>query len=131
MKYQTTKKQCQDKINELNNVCDRCGRKLAPIRTVDNSGSPTYWVGCLHGTDAGNFTWGVKEETYKLAYKLVLEDSLYLSMDKEPNSDFDYLFENGVSKIARMIQSIEYMKNHKPRKTKTELRKEYNKFYKK
>lgn len=131
MKYKITKKQCQDKINELNNVCDRCGRKIVPIRTVDNSGDPTYWSGCLHGRDSGNFTNGVDKPTFNLAYKLVLDDSLYLGMDKEENSDFDYLFENGVAKICGIIKSIEYMKTHKPRKTKTQLRKEYNKFYKK
>jgi len=30
MKYQVTRRQCQDEINRFNNVCDECGRKLKP-----------------------------------------------------------------------------------------------------
>ncbi len=106
MKYQITKKQAQTQINELNNVCDRCGRKLIPLKTVDNSNNPTYWVGCYHGKDGidgawGTFTNGVKKDVYKLAYKLVLEDGLYLNMEKDEGSDFDYLFQNGVSKVVQ------------------------------
>ncbi|KKR00157.1 MAG: hypothetical protein UT24_C0016G0046 [Candidatus Woesebacteria bacterium GW2011_GWB1_39_12] len=133
-KYQVTKKQCQKHIDQVNNVCDRCGRKIVPIKTVDNSHNPTYWAGCFHGSkdkDAfGNFTYGVPKETYKLAYKLVLQDNLYLGMKKEKGSDFEYLFQNGVSKICGILNDIEYIKNNKPRYTKTQLRKDYIKYYK-
>jgi len=132
--YKTSKKECQLQITLLGNVCDRCGRNIVPLKTVDNSGLPTFWAGCYHGDDSkgawGHFTTGVNKEVYILAYKLVLEDGLYLSMDKEKNSDFDYLFMNGVSKVCRVINSIEYLKVNRPRYTKTQLRKDYIKNYK-
>lgn len=37
MKYMQTKQQCADNIG---GVCSRCGGKLEPIETVDNSGNP-------------------------------------------------------------------------------------------
>ena len=93
-KYQTTKQQCQKQIDELDNVCDRCGRKIIPIKTVNNGGEPTYWPGCMHGQtgkDAwGHFTQGVKKWIFDLASKLVLEDSLSFGMsveDKEFEKD--------------------------------------------
>lgn len=131
MKYQVTKIQCQKNINKANMVCDRCGRAIVPIKTRDNSGNPTYWGGCFHGGTEGNFTYGVPKKTYELAYKLVLEDNLDLGMKKGKGYDFDYLFQNVVANVASILRQIEYIKTHKPRKTKTELRKEFNKFYKK
>jgi hypothetical protein len=134
IKFQTTKKECQKNIDEFGNVCDRCGRKIKPMITVDNAGQPTYWAGCYHGQTAkgawGNFTHGVPKEVYELAYKLVLEDGLYLSMDKEKDGNFEYLFQSGVSKVAKIIREIERMKTAKPRFTKKQLEKDYNKFYK-
>ena len=44
MKYQIAERQCQDNINEKGNrVCERCGANIIPLKTVDNSGNPTYW----------------------------------------------------------------------------------------
>lgn len=131
-KYSTTKKECLEEIARFDNVCDRCGRKLVPMKTVDNADNPTYWVGCYHGSkEYGHFTHGVPKETYKLAVKLVLEDGLYLNMDKEFNGNFEYLFQNGVSKVAGIIRSIEYMKIGKPRYTKKQLQENYEKYYNK
>lgn len=134
MKFQTTKKECQEKINKLNNVCDRCGLKIKPLKTVNNAGEPTYWAGCYHGNNKkgawGHFTWGVPKEIYKLAYKLVLDDNSYLGMKKEKNSDFEYLFMEGVSKVCGIIQRIESIKKNKPRFTKEQLEQDYNKYYK-
>lgn len=130
MKYQTTKKECQKKIDEIGNVCDSCGRNLQPIRTVDNSHQPTYWAGCLHGGTSGNFTWGVPKGVYRLAYKIVLDDDLYLGMEKEEAFDFDYKFYSAVSKVCRIIKYIERMETKKPRFTKKQLRENFNKYYK-
>lgn len=132
MKYQETKKQCQEKIDKLDNVCDRCGRKIVPVKTVDNANRPTYWAGCCHGSKSGcgHFTNGVKKEIYDLAVKLVLEDDIYLGMDKEEGSDFNYLFREGVSRVAGIIKNIERMKTSKPRYTKKQLLQNYNKYYK-
>jgi len=127
MKYQISKKLCQSQIDVLNNVCDYCGRDLKPIKTLDNSGNPTYWIGCNHNTNSGNFTFGVKKEVYNLAVKLVLNDSLDFGMTygKKELGNFDYAFECAVHSACQKIAVIEYMKNQKPRYTKKELKKLY------
>lgn len=127
MRYQVTKKQCQDEIDKLGHVCDYCGRDLKPIKTVDNSGQPTYWKGCMHNQNMGNFTWGVKKETYDLAVKLVLEDRIGFSMNHRDRElgDFDYAFEKAVRRACSVIADIEYMKNNEPRYTKEQLKNLY------
>lgn len=128
MKYQVTKKECQAEIDKLNNVCDKCGRKIKPIKTVNNADEPTYWAGCFHGATGkgawGNFTSGVKKEIYDLAVKLVLEDGSGFGMkyeDKE-TKDFDYAFNNAVGRACDTVRHIEWMKNNKPRYTKKQLK---------
>lgn len=127
MKYQINKKQCQKEIDELNHVCDFCGRKLVPIKTQNNSGEATYWIGCMHGVDSGNFTHGVKKEIYDLAIKLVLEDSVDFGMkyDKKELGDFDYAFECAVNNACDKIKIIEYFKTNEPRYTKEQLKEMY------
>lgn len=128
MKYQVTKKQCQEQIDKLNNVCDRCGRKIKPIKTVNNANEPTYWSGCMHGqteNDAwGHFTGGVKKEIYNIAVKLVLEDDIDFGMNYEDKEikDFDYAWQNAISRACSKVQHIEWMKNNKPRYTKKQLK---------
>ena len=131
MKYQVTRRQCQDEINRFNNVCDECGRKLKPQKTVDNLGQPTYWAGCMHCQDGVSgalckFTHGVDKDTYRLAYRLVRDDSVYLGM-KFDGYDFEYQFRAGVAKMCSILLSIEHMKNpkNKPYYTKAELRKRF------
>jgi len=131
MKYVTTKKECQRRIDENNNVCDYCGRKLKPQKTVDNAGDPTYWIGCMHGKDKvkdawGVFTCGATEEIYKLAYKVTLDDNLYLGM-KMSGYDFEYNFRESVSTNAGILRNIERLKNAKPRFTKKQLKKRFRK----
>ena len=126
MKYETTKIQCQKRIDELNNVCDYCGRKIVPMKTVDNVGSPTYWAGCYHGSDSGHFTGGVPKEIFKLARKLVLNGDIYYEhsrkSDYKRNRDLKlYWIESQTSGFARFIQKINYLKNNKPRKTLIEF----------
>lgn len=127
MKLQVTKKQCQQEINKLNNVCDYCGRKLKPIKTVNNSDQPTYWIGCMHGVDSGHYTHGVKKEVYDLAVKLVLEDTTNFRMtyEKIQLGDFDYAFECAVKDTCDKIATVEYFKTHEPRYTKEQLKEIY------
>lgn len=120
MKYQTTKKQCQSKIDELKHVCDRCGRKIVPLKTVDNGDNPTYWAGCMHGQTIkgawGHFTHGVKKDIYDLAVKLVLEADTDFGMtnhDKELG-DFRYAWQNAVSRACNKVSHIEWMKTNSP-----------------
>ena len=71
MKYQTTKEECQNKINKDSPiVCSLCGGKLEPIETVDNSRNPTFWRGCL---ECSRFNGGVSPSVYEIASKLVDE----------------------------------------------------------
>ena len=126
MKYQTTKIQCQKQIDELDNVCDYCGRKIVPIRTVDNSRNPTYWAGCLHGSNSGHFTNGVPKEVFKLARKLVLDGESYYShsdkSDYKRNRDAKLMWiETETSGFACLIQKINYLKKNKSRKTLAEF----------
>lgn len=124
MKYQTTKKQCQEEINKLNKVCEYCGRKPVPIKTVDNDENPTYWIGCRHGGDWGNFIIGVDKEIYDLAKKLVLDDSCYLKMHKE-TKDFNHDFQASVRRACDILEEVERMKNGKPRYSKKDLARIY------
>jgi len=63
--YQITKEQCQKSIH---GVCEGCGGKLEPIETVNNSGNPTYWVGCNH---CSCFRSGVEREYFEIARELI------------------------------------------------------------
>lgn len=128
MKYQITKRECQNRIDKLNNVCDRCGRKIKPLRTVDNSGNPTYWAGCLHGNNKkgawGHFTQGVKKEVFDLAEKLVCDGEIEYSGSKSENKTKGerlYWFQSQVSGICHRINKMEWMKTNNPRKTKKEF----------
>ena len=69
-KYQVTKKQCQASIV---GVCEGCGGKLEPLKTVNNSGEPTYWVGCNH---CSCFRTGVDKMYWKIARDLVERNEL-------------------------------------------------------
>ena len=75
MDYITTEKKCQEKCRGL--CCLRCGGPLSPIETVDNSGRPTFWAGCLN---CMIFSGGTTQEVYKKA-KEISEDFRELSMD--------------------------------------------------
>lgn len=122
MRYVITRKQCKSEIDKNQNVCERCGRKLVPIKTVDNVGSPTYWSGCRHGNKYGHFTFGVSKETYDLAVKLVLEDSINFGIRHEDKEiSYDYAFMEATRRACNMILDIEYMRNNKPRYTKKQL----------
>ena len=64
--YQITKEECQASIGK--NVCSSCGGKLEPIETVDNSGRPTFWTGCMA---CCRYDSGVLRETFEIAKVLV------------------------------------------------------------
>ena len=132
MKYQTTKEKCQKRINELNNVCDRCGRKIKPMKTVDNSGSPTFWAGCFHGSRgkyaSGHYTRGVTKEIFNLAEKLVCDGERFSSNFKGDykNSPEErlYWFQTEVKGFCGLLGIIEWLKKNKPRKTKNQFLKD-------
>jgi len=70
--YKTTKEQCQALIDKVPVVCPGCGGQLQPVETVDNSGDPTYWAGCLE-PNCQSFSCGVSPEIFWIADKMVRE----------------------------------------------------------
>ena len=126
VKYITTKAQCAKQISD--NVCDGCGRQVVPIKTVDNSGAPTYWAGCFHGGQDGNFTWGCKKDVYEYARKMVL-DGMY-SLDRKNYYDFDSWLRAQTVQACRMIDRFNAVKNGKtPYMTLEQLKKNMNGFF--
>jgi hypothetical protein len=131
-KYQTTQEECQNNIIK-GNVCGYCGLEIVPIETVNNSGEPTFWSGCMHNKkmgEWGHFSCGYNKEMYDLAYKIILDDGIYLHMEKDATADFEYQFMNGVNMVCGILRNIEFLKNDEPRKTKQQLEDEFIKFYK-
>ena len=129
VEYSISKEECQRRINELGNVCDRCGRKIKPLKTVNNSGHPTYWSGCYHGSKGENawgyFTEGAKKEIFDLAEKLVCEGEIYYKGEKHECKDnlgrrLSW-FQSQVSGFCDLLMAIEYLKNNKPKKTKKQF----------
>ena len=130
MKYQVTKKQCQKRIDEFDNVCDYCGRELEPLETVDNSLAPTYWAGCYHGSEAnGHFTCGVKKEIFELSVKIILNGERYYSFldksDYKTKSEKEYWFQSQVAGMCGLLNKIEYLKSHEFKLTKEEYFKQW------
>lgn len=108
-KYQVTKKQCQASIK---GVCEGCGGKLEPLKTVNNSGEPTYWVGCNH---CSCFRGGVDRKYWEIARKLIEEGEMipYPNMNKheyeETPERLEYYFDTqcaGLSFDIMMVHSL-------------------------
>jgi hypothetical protein len=78
-KYEITKEHCQTTIH---GVCNGCGGKIEPIETVDNAGSPTFWPGC---NNCHKFCYGVSEEVFRIARKLVCERHERYYHEPEPS----------------------------------------------
>lgn len=78
--YIETKEDCQRQIDAAGTVCSRCAGVITPIETVDNSGRPTYWMGC---EVCGRFDYGVPKLIYDIAKRLVTERNFvpYRHMD--------------------------------------------------
>lgn len=117
---------CQKAIDERGNVCSYCGRDIVAIKTVDNANNPTYWPGCMHGSDSGNFGAGVPREVFELAEKLICSGEYgWRHMSKSeywthPEMKL-YWFEHQVSGMCSQIQLMEYFKTNPARKTKDEF----------
>ena len=113
MKYQVTKKQCQKSIM---GVCEGCGGKLEPIRTVDNAGNPTYWVGCNH---CSCFRSGIEREYFEVARELITKNEMvpYSHMkrsdwDNNPNK-LNYWLDSQTAGLSHSIKKIHQMLNEK------------------
>jgi len=109
MIYITTKDQCQQQINKMQNVCTCCGGVLVPLETVDNSGRPTHWIGC---ESCQKFDLGTKEGIYQIAVKMVDERHFRAynyeqkpCKDKEPEQ-FDYWRKSQISGTVYIVTDI-------------------------
>ena len=111
IKYKTTFAQCKKLIKD-NNVCEGCGGKLEPIKTVDNGGSPTYWVCCKR---CMCFRSGVEKIHWKIARKLVEENRIipYSSMHKCDYEDtperLEYYLDSQTAGLSHDIAYIDYL----------------------
>lgn len=109
MKYQITKKQCQQQIDEWQKVCTHCGGELVALKTVDNANNPTYWVGC---ESCQRFDNGTKERIYKIAVRMVDERHFTAynyeqqpDKEKEPER-FDYWRKGQIGGTVRVVSDI-------------------------
>lgn len=66
-KYMITREHCKSFIR---GICSQCGGELEPLETVDNSGNPTFWCGCMK---CQRFDNGVSQQVYDIAKSLVTE----------------------------------------------------------
>jgi hypothetical protein len=109
--YKTTKEECEKKIF---GVCEGCGGKLEPIETVDNGGSPTFWVGCTH---CMCFRGGIEERYFKVARECVEKDIIrpYGFMHEceyKDNPDrLDYFYDSQTAGLSFIIKRIDKMLN--------------------
>ena len=109
MKFVTSKKDC---LKSISGVCEGCGRKLQPIRTVDNAGNPTYWISCKH---CSCFRSGVNKKYWKIARQLVESGELipYGSMFRGEYADtperLDYWLDSQTAGLSHTILRIHKM----------------------
>lgn len=108
--YQITKEQCQESIDKRGEiVCCSCGGKLEPIETVNNSGTPTFWVGC---NNCQIFDNGTTPKIYQTAVEMVdVNDLRAYSFDEKPNkekypNDFDYWRKSQIKGAVRIVSDI-------------------------
>jgi hypothetical protein len=108
MRYQVTKKQAEARIK---GVCEGCGGKLEVLKTVNNSGEPTYWVSCSH---CSCFRNGVDRVYWELARELIEKNEMipYSHMSRHEYEDYperlEYWFD---SQCARLSIDIMYLHN--------------------
>jgi hypothetical protein len=109
MKYKTTKEECEKNIY---GVCEGCGGELTAIETVDNSGDPTFWQGCLH---CSCFRGGVKKKYFEIARKLVESGDLlpYSHMRRIEYEDtperLEYYLDSQTAGLSHKIGQIHKM----------------------
>ena len=109
IKYMTTKEQCQCQIDKRQIICASCGNELTPIETIDNAGSPTFWMGCMKCQVFNNVTTKL---IYNIAVKMVDERNFaYYNYEQIPNKIeepelFDYWRKGQISGTCRAVSYI-------------------------
>ncbi len=106
-KYITSKEECRKHIK---GVCESCGGELEPIETEDNSGNPTFWVGCKH---CQKFRWGIDKMYFDIARELVVKGEIipyqYNSMNSLKEINKEYWIEEQTSSLSHSILLIHNM----------------------
>ena len=101
-------------INSSNRpVCTRCGEKIEPIETVDNSGNPTYWSGCMK---CQRFNNGTTKKNYLIAKQMVLKHNYTAySWDEEPDKNdkekYDYWLSGQIKGTVSVVERILHLNN--------------------
>lgn len=105
--YQTTRQECQQRIK---GVCEGCGRELEPIETIDNSGNPTFWIGCNH---CSCFRSGVKKLYFEIARSLVEKEIIipysHMVRKKEDKDHEEYWLDSQTAGLSHSIARIHLM----------------------
>jgi len=125
-KLQTDYDKCIKYLKENDVVCEGCGGKLEPIETEDNSGTPTYWIGCIH---CGRFRSGIEKEYWEIARYLVENDKLivysFISKDEYQDTpeNLEYYFDLQTAGLSHIIKEIHEMLKEKFNKNEKEIMK--------
>jgi len=106
--YTITREECEKTIR---GVCEGCGGKLEPIKTVDNAGSPTFWVSCQH---CQSYRAGVEERIFKIARQLVESGEMrgyhHMSPADYPDGEKrDYYLDTQTAEMSRQVSRIEFL----------------------
>lgn len=112
--YKVTKNQCQENINRFSNVCQQCGGTLNPIETVDNSGAPTFWSGCI---SCSMFTGGVKKDVFNIAQMMVKERNfIAYSFENRPDPEdleaYDYWEKSQIGGASYVVRDVLFFKDN-------------------
>ncbi len=62
----------------IHGVCSGCGGEITPMETIDNSGDPTFWPGCIK---CEVFDYGVDPHIFNIAKRMVEEGYLHYGRD--------------------------------------------------
>lgn len=93
-------------------VCEGCGGKLEPIKTVNNANEPTYWVGCNY---CSCFRGGVEKKYFEIARYLVENNEIvpYSHMHKSEYDispeKYEYWLNTQTSSLSHKIRHIEVL----------------------
>ena len=106
--------ECQKQI-VADVVCNGCGGPLSPIETVDNSGTPTHWVGCEHCLV---FTHGCDFKVWEIARALVMIDGEWryqARKDYETSADrLEYWLDTETRGMTDSVRRILYLAENRP-----------------
>jgi len=85
-------------------VCTKCGGRITPIKTVDNSGVPTHWAGCKR---CMVFNHGTSPKIFEIARKIVDNVGLWLVDEMRPHKEDElkYAYWHGLQ-VNRAVEVV-------------------------